>query len=128
MANNTNGQAGKMVYLPGGLKVCQDCMQKTLDMASTMDFSSLMGNPFLRSMTPNEPKKDIEPEKKKDQIIEEEKKEEPVSGEIVKKKEPEKPETVQDQDDEEDAGTSQGGGDGRVGIRAGGGHNMNRKG
>ena len=80
MANNTNGhdgssgefcfmcgrsdkQAGKMVYLPGGLKVCQDCMQKTLDMASNMDFSSLMGNPFLRSMTPNEPKKESEPEK-----------------------------------------------------------------
>ena len=130
MANNTNGhdgssgefcfmcgrsdkKAGKMVYLPGGLKVCQDCMQKTLDMASTMDFSSLMGNPFLRSMTPNEPKKEAEPEKKKDQTISEEKAEEPVSGEIVKSEEPEKPEVVQEQDDDEDAGTSQGGGDGR---------------
>ena len=130
MANNTNGhdgssgefcfmcgrsdkKAGKMVYLPGGLKVCQDCMQKTLDMASTMDFSSLMGNPFLRSMTPNEPKKEPEPEKKKDQTISEEKAEEPVSGEIVKSEEPEKPEVVQEQDDDEDAGTSQGGGDGR---------------
>ena len=138
MANNTNGhdgssgefcfmcgrsdkQAGKMVYLPGGLKVCQDCMQKTLDMASTMDFSSLMGNPFLRSMTPNNPEKDQEPEKKKDQAVTEEKDqavtevktEGSVSGEIVKSEEPEKPEVVQDQDDEEDEGTTQGGGDGR---------------
>ena len=130
MANNTNGhdgssgefcfmcgrsdkQAGKMVYLPGGLKVCQDCMQKTLDMASTMDFSSLMGNPFLRSMTPNNPGKDQEPEKKKDQAVTEDKTEGPVSGEIVKSEEPEKPEVVQDQDDEEDEGTTQGGGDGR---------------
>ena len=84
MCGRSDKKAGKMVYLPGGLKVCQDCMQKTLDMASTMDFSSLMGNPFLRSMTPNEPKKEPEPEKKKDQTISEEKAEEPVSGEIVK--------------------------------------------
>ena len=130
MANNTNGhdgssgefcfmcgrsdkQAGKMVYLPGGLTVCQDCMQKTLDMASNMDFSSLMGNPFLRSMTPNETGKEQAPEKKKDQTNEEEKKEGPVSTEIVKNDAPEDPEVVQDQDDEEDTGTSQGGGDGR---------------
>ena len=130
MANNTNGhdgssgefcfmcgrsdkQAGKMVYLPGGLKVCQDCMQKTLDMASNMDFSSLMGNPFLRSMTPNEPKKESEPEKKQDQTIVNDKPKAPGSGEIVSSEEPEKPEVVQEQDDEEDTGTSKGGGDGR---------------
>ena len=130
MANNTNGhdgssgefcfmcgrsdkQAGKMVYLPGGLKVCQDCMQKTLDMASTMDFSSLMGNPFLRSLTPNEPQKSTEPEKKQEQTIVEEKTKGSDSGEIVNSKEPEKPEEVQEQDDEEDTETTQGGGDGR---------------
>ena len=85
MANNTNDheggtgefclmcgrsakQAGKMIYLPRGLNLCQDCMQKTMDMAGKMDFQSmfnnplflqsLQNNPFLRSMqtdTPSEP-------------------------------------------------------------------------
>ena len=69
MANNTNGhdggsgefcimcgrsdkQAGKMVYLPGGLKVCQDCMQKTMDMASKMDLQSLWNNPMFMQGNP----------------------------------------------------------------------------
>ena len=69
MANNTNDheggageyclmcgrpekEAGKMVYLPGGIRICSDCMQKTLNMASTMDFQSLLNNPMFTQNNP----------------------------------------------------------------------------
>ena len=37
--------AGKMIYLPGNMRVCSDCMQKMMDFAGKMDLSGLMGNP-----------------------------------------------------------------------------------
>ena len=72
MANNTNDheggtgefclmcgrsakQAGKMIYLPGGLTVCQDCMQKTMDMAGKMDFQSMFNNPLFMQSLQNNP-------------------------------------------------------------------------
>ena len=126
MANNTNGhdgstgefcfrcgrsdkQAGKMVYLPGGLKICQDCMQKTVDMASSMDFQSLMGNPFMRGFNPGGTDNNKETEKKPA----EEKPMQTGSNDIVKSEEPKEPEVVEEQDDDESTGTSKGGGDGR---------------
>ena len=38
--------AGKMIYLPGNMRVCSDCMQKMMDFAGKMDLSGLMGNPM----------------------------------------------------------------------------------
>ena len=136
MANNTNGhdgsgeccfmcrrseeQAGKMVYLPGGLKICQDCMQKTMDMASQMDLQSLLnnpmftqGNPFFQGTAPSQPSKDTETE---DKIVEEQKTNksaEPASTGLSEvESEPEEPENG-DEPDDEDAETSRSGGDGR---------------
>ena len=136
MANDTNGhdgsgefcfmcrrsedQAGKMVYLPGGLKICQDCMQKTMDMASKMDLQSLLsnpmfmqGNPFFQGTMPSQPGKDKETE---DKNIEEENTKrsvEPVSADLSEDEgEPEEPE-IEDEPDDEDTDTSRSGGDGR---------------
>ena len=41
MCGRSDKQAGKMVHLPGGLTVCPDCMQKTVDAASKIDMQSL---------------------------------------------------------------------------------------
>lgn len=128
MANNTNGhdgsgefcfmcrrseeQAGKMVYLPGGLKICQDCMQKTMDMASKMDLQSLLsnpmfmqGNPFFQGTMPSQPGNDKETE---DKNIEEENTKrsvEPVSADLSEDEgEPDEPE-IEDRPEDEDEGT-----------------------
>ena len=69
MANNTNGheggsgeyclmcgrsekEAGKMVYLPGGLRLCSECMQKAVDQASKIDFQSIFNNPLFMQNNP----------------------------------------------------------------------------
>ena len=36
-----------MVYMPGNLCLCPDCMQKMMDTASHFDFSSMMNNPMF---------------------------------------------------------------------------------
>ena len=61
MCGRSDKQAGKMVHLPGGLTVCPDCMQKTVDEASKIDMQSLQNilnnplffqnNPFLNGFT-----------------------------------------------------------------------------
>ena len=136
MANNTNGhdgsgeycfmcrrseeQAGKMVYLPGGLKICQDCMQKTMDMASRMDLQSLLnnpmfmqGNPFFQGTAPSQP---VEERETEDKNIEDQKAKrsvEPGSADLSEdENEPEEPETG-DEPDDDDSETSRSGGDGR---------------
>lgn len=54
MCGRSDKQAGKMIYLPGGMTVCQDCMQKTVEAASKMDFQSMFNNPlFLQGLTNN---------------------------------------------------------------------------
>ena len=137
MANNTNGhdgssgefcfmcrrseeQAGKMVYLPGGLRICQDCMQKTMDMASKMDLQSLMnnpmfmqGNPFFQGTVPSQSGQDKEKEDKN--ITEEQTKRsvEPVSADLSEVENGEDEPETGDKPDDEDSGTSRGGGDGR---------------
>ena len=136
MANNTNGhdgsgeycfmcrrseeQAGKMVYLPGGLKICQDCMQKTMDMASRMDLQSLLnnpmfmqGNPFFQGTAPSQP---VEERETEDKNIEDQKAKRSVeqgSADLSEdENEPEEPETG-DEPDDDDSETSRSGGDGR---------------
>ena len=55
MCGRSDNQAGKMVHLPGGLTVCPDCMQKTMDAASKIDMQSLqslLNNPMFFQNNP----------------------------------------------------------------------------
>ena len=36
--------AGEMFHMPNGVSICQDCLRKTMDQVSTMDFSNLFIN------------------------------------------------------------------------------------
>ena len=47
LCGRTEEDAGKMVYMPGNLCLCPDCMQKMMDTASHFDFSSMMNNPMF---------------------------------------------------------------------------------
>ena len=68
MCGRSDKQAGKMVHLPGGLTVCPDCMQKTVDAASKIDMQSLQSflnnpmflqnNPFLNGFMNTDPARD----------------------------------------------------------------------
>lgn len=70
MCGRSDKVAGKMVHMPGGIPICPDCLQKTMDAASKLDMQSLLnnpmfmqGNPFLKGfMTPDQ-NKDKETEK-----------------------------------------------------------------
>ena len=54
MCGRSDKQAGKMIGLPGGLTVCQDCMNKAMDLAGKMDLQSLFSNPlFLQGLSNN---------------------------------------------------------------------------
>ena len=39
--------AGKMVKIPGGVGICNDCMQKTFDSMNNMSGFDMMGMPFM---------------------------------------------------------------------------------
>ncbi|MBR5738992.1 MAG: ATP-dependent Clp protease ATP-binding subunit ClpX, partial [Lachnospiraceae bacterium] len=57
VCRRSESKAGPMLSMPGGICICQSCMQKSIDAAMTMtggDLSKLMGgNPFLvPGMTP----------------------------------------------------------------------------
>ena len=130
MANNTNGhdggsgefcimcgrsdtQAGKMVYLPGGLKVCQDCMQKTMDMASKMDLQSLwnnpmfmQGNPFFNAGPAGSPNKEQNIEKTQENSEIARGPEGSGANPAVKNDVPDEPEVVEEQQDEESPDSS----------------------
>ena len=68
MCGRSDKQAGKMVHLPGGLTVCPDCMQKTVDAASKIDMQSLQSflnnpmffqnNPFMNGFMNTDPAKE----------------------------------------------------------------------
>ena len=120
MCGRSDKQAGKMVYLPGGLKICQDCMQKTVDMASSMDIQSLLNNPmfmqnnpFFGGTMPTKPAEEQKTEKNKDGKASDTRSAEPVSTDLVEAEEHDEPEVVDDPDEEESNGTQKGGGDGR---------------
>ena len=38
-------KAGKMFKMPGNMTVCMDCMQKTMETVSNMDYQSMLNNP-----------------------------------------------------------------------------------
>ena len=43
-------KAGKMFKMPGNMTICMDCMQKTMETVSQMDYQTMMNNPaFMNS-------------------------------------------------------------------------------
>ena len=52
MCGRSEKEAGKMVYLPGGLRLCSECMQKAVDQASKIDFQSIFNNPLFMQNNP----------------------------------------------------------------------------
>ena len=38
-------RAGKMFKMPGNMTICMDCMQKTMETVSQMDYQSMLNNP-----------------------------------------------------------------------------------
>ncbi|MBQ9643253.1 MAG: ATP-dependent Clp protease ATP-binding subunit ClpX [Lachnospiraceae bacterium] len=60
VCHRTEEQAGKMVAMPNGMKICTDCMNRMMQAASQLDFSSLFQNmgsfpsmeDWMKSMTP----------------------------------------------------------------------------
>lgn len=58
MCGRSNQSAGKMLHMPGGMCICEDCMQNLMDQASHFDYSSMFNgsNPFGNLFnTPNAP-------------------------------------------------------------------------
>ena len=47
ICRRSESSAGKMVKIPGGVCICNDCMQKTLDSMNTMTGIDMMGMPFM---------------------------------------------------------------------------------
>ena len=41
MCGRSGKDAGNLIHMPGGLTLCRDCMQKSMDMISQQDFSNL---------------------------------------------------------------------------------------
>ena len=60
MCGRSDKQAGKMIALPGGLKVCQDCMNTTMQMMKNMGFdpNSFAAQFAGGNMTPDTGSKD----------------------------------------------------------------------
>ena len=57
-------KAGKMFKMPGNMTICMDCMQKTMETVSQMDYQSMLNNPafmggfppFMNPYQPNQEK------------------------------------------------------------------------
>jgi ATP-dependent Clp protease ATP-binding subunit ClpX len=45
LCRRSSSNAGKMLHLPNGMPVCSDCMQNMMNMASHLDYSSLLSDP-----------------------------------------------------------------------------------
>lgn len=45
LCRRSSSNAGKMIHLPNGMPVCSDCMQNMMNMASHLDYSSLLSDP-----------------------------------------------------------------------------------
>ena len=52
MCGRSDKTAGKMVHMPGGIPICPDCLQKTMDAASKFDMQSLFNNPMFMQNNP----------------------------------------------------------------------------
>ena len=125
MCGRSDKQAGKMIHLPGGLTICPDCMQKTMDAASKMDFQSMLNNPyfmqnnpFLQGMMNHADQKDQDDAAgKKSEVIDmPAAPSDQTSTEIKEDDEPEQAEGTDepaDTPDEEEESSSKSGGDGR---------------
>ena len=125
MCGRSDKQAGKMIHLPGGLTICPDCMQKTMDAASKMDFQSMLNNPyfmqnnpFLQGMMNHADQKDQDDAAgKKSEVIDmPAAPSDQTSTEIKEDDEPEQAEGTDepaDAPDEEEESSSKSGGDGR---------------
>lgn len=50
MCGRSSETAGKMMHLPGGMCICEDCMQNVMDQASRFDYSSFLNG--LNGMYP----------------------------------------------------------------------------
>ena len=120
MCGRSEKDAGKMVYLPGGIRICPDCMQKTLNMASTMDFQSLLNNPMFMQNNPffqgmnnsgnsgNEPQQETQKSGPQQVVPAED-----GNGAPEKNEDPDQPGTTGPDTSEEEENASQGSGDGR---------------
>lgn len=47
LCHRSEQNAGKMIAMPGGISLCADCMQKMMEIAGSMDFSSMMNDPQM---------------------------------------------------------------------------------
>ncbi len=47
LCHRSEQNAGKMIAMPGGITLCADCMQKMMEIAGSMDFSSMMNDPQM---------------------------------------------------------------------------------
>ena len=46
-------RAGKMFKMPGNMTICMDCMEKTMESVSKMDYQNLWNNPsFMNGFGP----------------------------------------------------------------------------
>ena len=46
MCRRPESKAGKLISIPNGIKICQDCMQKTFDTLNSSGFPMDFGNGF----------------------------------------------------------------------------------
>ena len=73
-------RAGKMFKMPGSMTICMDCMEKTMETVSQMDYQNLWNNPaFMNGFGPfgnpmeqqtQNPKKEEEKKKEDSEVIE----------------------------------------------------------
>lgn len=119
MCGRSEKQAGKMVYLPGGIKLCADCMQKTVDQASKIDFQSLLNNPLFMQNNPffNNPVNQSGTSQSEDKAVDvtpEEDEAGDVPAEIgTSSSQKQEVHKEEDEPEEEEKSSSKGSGDGR---------------
>ncbi len=84
-------KAGKMLQLPNRITVCTDCMQKTMESISNVDYQSILNDSsFINSF--------LKPSYEKKKEKEEEAKEEKTKEEIISDKEEEKEEASEEKE------------------------------
>ncbi len=54
VCHRTESQTGRMLDMPGGLSICPDCMQRTLDTVGSMDLSKLQNIPGFKMINFND--------------------------------------------------------------------------
>ncbi len=83
-------KAGKMFKMPGNMTICMDCMQKTMETVSQMDYQSMMNNPaFMNGFGPFANPYPQNGENTKSKVMADEKTKEDTDGEEVETEEEE---------------------------------------